>query len=73
MTEEIENSIAILPESRHLYEDVCHIIDDTRTRVAAYVNMLCGDCLRVAETFSEAEIVYALRIQFSRTYSLLRR
>ena len=27
-----------LPESQQLYTDVCHIIDETRTRVAVYVN-----------------------------------
>ncbi len=37
-SKEIVNIISALPESEHLYEDVCHIIDDTRSRVAVYVN-----------------------------------
>lgn len=115
MEKEIVNSISNLPESKHLYEDVCHIIDDTRTRVAVYVNSeVCmtnwrigtrikedvlynkraeygkqviknlslklserygkgwsektlRHCLRSAETFSEADILSAVRRQFSWT------
>lgn len=105
-----------LPESRQLYSDVCHIIDDARTRVAVYVNSeVCltnwrigtrikedvlynkraeygkqvvknlslqlterygkgwSDrtlihCIRAAYTFTEEEIVYAVRRQFSWTH-----
>ena len=38
MTEELIHTISTLPESQNLYADVCHIIDETRTRVAVYVN-----------------------------------
>ena len=105
-----------MPESRQLFTDVCSIIDDTRTRVAVYVNAeVCRTnwyvgkrikedvlynrraeygkqviknlslslterygggwsvstlqhCVRAAYTFSEEEIVYAVRIQFSWTH-----
>lgn len=105
-----------LPESGQLYTDVCHIIDDTRNRVAVYVNAeVCRTywyvgkrikedvlynrraeygkqvvrnlsirltdrygrgwsektlrhCLRAAETFTEEEIVSAVRIQFTWTH-----
>lgn len=105
-----------LPESQQLYTDVCHIIDETRTRVAVYVNAevchtnwLIGKrikedilynkraeygkqvvknlsarltekygrgwsdrtllhCIRAAYTFTEEEIVYAVRRQFSWTH-----
>ena len=35
---DIAKSIALQPESQQLYVDVCGIIDETRTRVAVYVN-----------------------------------
>ena len=38
MAEEIVQNITCMPESQQLLADVCHIIDDTRTRVAVYVN-----------------------------------
>ena len=108
--------VAELPESQLLYTDVCHIIDETRTRVAVYVNAevchtnwLIGKrikedilynkraeygkqvvknlsarlterygrgwsdrtllhCIRAAYTFTEDEIVYAVRRQFSWTH-----
>ena len=116
MSKEVVNTISNLPESKHLYEDVCHIIDDTRTRVAVYVNSeVCmtnwrvgtrikedvlynkraeygkqviknlslqlterygkgwsektlRHCLRSAETFSESDILSAVRRQFSWTH-----
>lgn len=116
MAEEIINKISELRESKHLYEDVCRIIDDTRNRVAVYVNAeVCHTnwsigkrvkedvlynkraeygkqviknlsqrltehygkgwsektlrhCLRVAETFTEEEIVSAVQRQFSWTH-----
>ena len=38
MSEELSAKVSYQPESQQLYSDVCHIIDDTRTRVAVYVN-----------------------------------
>lgn len=113
-----DKSTTVLPvqESDVLYNDVCQIIDGTRTRVAVYVNSeICmtnwhigkrikedvlynqraaygqqvlkhlserlterygkgwslqtlQHCVRAAYTFSEDEIVYAVRIQFSWTH-----
>ena len=116
MSQEIQTSLSEMPESRQLFTDVCRIIDDTRTRVAVYVNSeVCRTnwyvgkrikedvlynrraeygkqviknlsssltqrygggwsvstlqhCVRAAYTFSEEEIVYAVRIQFSWTH-----
>lgn len=100
MKNEPSQKVTELPESQQLYTDVCHIIDETRTRVAVYVNAevchtnwLIGKqvvkelsqrlserygkgwsektlrhCLRTAETFSESDIVYAVRRQFSWTH-----
>ena len=116
MKNEPSQKVTELPESQLLYTDVCHIIDETRTRVAVYVNAevchtnwLIGKrikedilynkraeygkqvvkelsqrlserygkgwsektlrhCLRAAETFSESDIVYAVRRQFSWTH-----
>ena len=113
---DIEQNIASQPESQQLYTDVCHIIDETRTRVAVYVNAevchtnwLIGKrikedvlynkraeygkqilqalalrladrygkgwgfstlqhCVRAAYTFTEDEILYAVRTQFSWTH-----
>lgn len=116
MTEnkDIVKNIALQPESQQLYVDVCGIIDETRTRVAVYVNAevchtnwLIGKrikedvlynkraeygkqviknlslhlterygkgwgfstlqhCVRAAYTFTEAEIIYATRIQMKK-------
>lgn len=116
MTEEILQNITCMPESQQLLADVCHIIDDTRTRVAVYVNSeVCmtnwrigtrikedvlynkraeygkqviknlsaqlterygkgwgystlQHCVRAAYTFTEEEIVYAVRTQFTWTH-----
>ena len=116
MSEELIHNISTLPESLNLYTDVCHIIDETRTRVAVYVNAeVCmtnwqvgrrikedvlynkraeygkqvlrnlsirltekygkgwsystlQHCVRAAYTFTEAEIVSAVRTQFSWTH-----
>ena len=116
MKNEPLQKVAELPESQLLYTDVCHIIDETRTRVAVYVNAevchtnwLIGKrikedilynkraeygkqvvknlsarltekygrgwsdrtllhCIRSAYTFTEEEIVYAVRRQFSWTH-----
>ena len=116
MKNEPLQKVAELPESQLLYTDVCHIIDETRTRVAVYVNAevchtnwLIGKrikedilynkraeygkqvvknlsarltekygrgwsdrtllhCIRAAYTFTEEEIVYAVRRQFSWTH-----
>ena len=113
---DIAKNIALQPESQRLYMDVCGIIDETRTRVAVYVNAevchtnwLIGKrikedvlynkraeygkqviknlslhlterygkgwgfstlqhCVRAAYTFTEAEIIYAVRTQFSWTH-----
>ena len=110
------HNISALPESQNLYADVCHIIDETRTRVAVYVNAeVCmtnwqvgkrikedvlynkraeygkqvvknlsirlterygkgwsystlQHCVRAAYTFTEAEIISAVRTQFSWTH-----
>jgi len=114
MSQDLQN-IDTLKESFQLYTDVCRIIDDTRNRVAVYVNSeVCHTnwrigkrikedvlfnkraeygkqvvknlsvrlterygkgwslqtlqhCIRAAYTFTEEEIVYALRMQFSWT------
>jgi hypothetical protein len=50
MAQDIIQEIASKPESQQLYADVCHIIEDTRTRVAIYVNSRKRHCLRSAET-----------------------
>jgi predicted nuclease of restriction endonuclease-like (RecB) superfamily len=114
MSQDLQN-INTLKESFQLYTDVCRIIDDTRNRVAVYVNSeVCQTnwrigkrikedvlfnkraeygkqvvknlsvrlterygkgwslqtlqhCIRAAYTFTEEEIVYAVRMQFSWT------
>ena len=114
MSQDLQN-IDTLKESFQLYTDVCRIIDDTRNRVAVYVNSeVCHTnwrigkrikedvlfnkraeygkqvvknlsvrlterygkgwslqtlqhCIRAAYTFTEEEIVYAVRMQFSWT------
>lgn len=114
MSQDLQN-IDTLKESFQLYTDVCRIIDDTRNRVAVYVNSeVCQTnwrigkrikedvlfnkraeygkqvvknlsvrlterygkgwslqtlqhCIRAAYTFTEEEIVYAVRMQFSWT------
>lgn len=114
MSQDLQN-IDTLKESLQLYTDVCRIIDDTRNRVAVYVNSeVCHTnwrigkrikedilfnkraeygkqivknlsikltkkygkgwslqtlqhCIRAAYTFTEEEIVYAVRMQFSWT------
>ena len=55
MLQDLQN-IDILKESLQLYTDVCRIIDDTRNRVAIYVNSEV--CLTVS----------AVQRQFSWTY-----
>lgn len=63
MAEEIENSISNLLESKHLYEDVCHIIDDTRTRVAVYVNSeVCMTNWRIGTRIKEDVLFNKRRI-----------
>ena len=115
--EHITNTQLLVAQSeKQLYSDVCQIIDETRTRVAVYVNAeVCmtnwhigkrikedvlynqraeygqqvvknlsvrlterygkgwgyatlQHCVRAAYTFEEAEIVYAVRTQFSWTH-----
>lgn len=114
MSQDLQN-IDTLKESFQLYTDVCRIIDDTRNRIAVYVNSeVCHTnwrigkrikedvlfnkraeygkqvvknlsvrlterygkgwslqtlqhCIRAAYTFTEEEIVYAVRMQFSWT------
>ena len=66
MTEEIENNISNLPESKHLYEDVCHIIDDTRTRVAVYVNSeVCMTNWRIGTRIKE-DVLYNKRAEYGK-------
>lgn len=115
MSEELTAKVSNQPESQQLYSDVCHIIDDTRTRVAVYFNAEVSrtywyigkrikedvlynrradygkqvvknlslrlterygkgwsystlqHCVRAAYTFTEDEIAYAVRTQFSWT------
>lgn len=38
MSQELQSVLSGMPESRQLFTDVCRIIDETRTRVAVYVN-----------------------------------
>lgn len=112
----MDENIQIQFEENALYSDVCHIIDDVRTRVATYINSeICMTnwhigkrikedvlynqraeygqqivkklaarltekygsgwsdrkllhCIRAAYTFSEDEIVYAVRIQLTWTH-----
>ena len=115
MSNEIQTHINEFVEVTQLYTDVCRIIDDTRNRVAIFVNSeVCltnwrvgkrikedvlfnkraeygkqivknlsarlterygkgwslqtlQHCIRAAYTFTEEEIVYAVRMQFSWT------
>ena len=62
MAQDIIQEIASKPESQQLYADVCHIIEDTRTRVAIYVNS------EVCMTNPERDIVSAVQRQFSWTH-----
>ncbi len=62
--EEIVNVFTALPESEHLYEDVCRIIDDTRSRIAVYVNAeVCHTNWFVGKRIKE-DVLYNKRAEY---------
>ena len=55
-----------MPESQQLYADVCHIIDDTRTRVAVYVNSeVCMTNWRIGTRIKE-DVLYNKRAEYGK-------
>ena len=55
-----------LPESQQLYTDVCHIIDETRTRVAVYVNAeVCHTNWLIGKRIKE-DILYNKRAEYGK-------
>ena len=66
MAEEKKNMISTLPESESLYNDICHIIDDTRSRVAVYVNAeVCHTNWFVGKRIKE-EVLYNERAGYGK-------
>lgn len=66
MTEELIHTISTLPESQNLYADVCHIIDETRTRVAVYVNAeVCMTNWQVGKRIKE-DVLYNKRAEYGK-------
>lgn len=66
MSEELANSISSMPESQNLYADVCHIIDETRTRVAVYVNAeVCMTNWQVGKRIKE-DVLYNKRAEYGK-------
>ena len=55
-----------LPESQLLYTDVCHIIDETRTRVAVYVNAeVCHTNWLIGKRIKE-DVLYNKRAEYGK-------
>ncbi len=55
-----------MPESQQLYTDVCHIIDETRTRVAVYVNAeVCHTNWLIGKRIKE-DILYNKRAEYGK-------
>ena len=66
MAQEIMQNIKSMPESQQLYADVCHIIDDTRTRVAVYVNSeVCMTNWRIGTRIKE-DVLYNKRAEYGK-------
>ena len=66
MTQKPEQTVASLPESQQLYSDVCHIIDDTRTRIAVYVNSeVCHTNWLVGKRIKE-DVLYNKRAEYGK-------
>lgn len=66
MAQEIQNKLVVLPESQQLYADVCHIIDETRTRVAVYVNAeVCMTNWRIGTRIKE-DVLYNKRAEYGK-------
>ena len=63
---DIVQNIASQPESQQLYADVCHIIDETRTRVAVYVNSeVCMTNWRIGTRIKE-DVLYNKRAEYGK-------
>ena len=61
-----QENIAILPESQTLYSDVCRIIDDTRTRIAVYVNAeVCHTNWLIGKRIKE-DVLYNKRAEYGK-------
>ena len=59
-------TVSSLPESQLLYTDVCRIIDDTRTRVAVYVNSeVCMTNWRIGRRIKE-DVLYNKRAEYGK-------
>ena len=66
MAQEIMQNIKSMPESQQLYADVCYIIDDTRTRVAVYVNSeVCMTNWRIGTRIKE-DVLYNKRAEYGK-------
>ncbi len=66
MAQELIQIVSSLPESRQLYSDVCHIIDDTRTRIAVYVNSeVCHTNWLVGKRIKE-DVLYNKRAEYGK-------
>jgi hypothetical protein len=66
MAKEIVQEITHMPESQQLLADVCHIIDDTRTRVAVYVNSeVCMTNWRIGTRIKE-DVLYDKRAEYGK-------
>ena len=66
MAKEIIQNITCMPESQQLLADVCHIIDDTRIRVAVYVNSeVCMTNWRIGTRIKE-DVLYNKRAEYGK-------
>ena len=66
MKNEPSQKVTELPESQLLYTDVCHIIDETRTRVAVYVNAeVCHTNWLIDKRIKE-DILYNKRAEYGK-------
>lgn len=65
MSQDLQN-IDTLKESLQLYTDVCRIIDDTRNRVAVYVNSeVCFTNWRVGKRIKE-DVLFNKRAEYGK-------
>ncbi len=66
MSQELQIPLSGMPESRQLFTDVCRIIDDTRTRVAVYVNAeVCRTNWYVGKRIKE-DVLYNRRAEYGK-------
>ncbi|MBR4521183.1 MAG: DUF1016 family protein [Paludibacteraceae bacterium] len=66
MKNEPLQKVTELPESQQLYTDVCHIIDETRTRVAVYVNAeVCHTNWLIGKRIIE-DVLYNKRAEYGK-------